>query len=206
MYAMHYFPGSHELNFKRDPATARVLGNYRRLLHAALDFVHAHPKLAPLGPDPLVAHLIAAKGLSEHDVVVIRLVASGRLVTALCAASRLARDPYAREALMQVKAEALEERTRCIIVPQQWLRGAIRTSVSRVLSQSRNVRYSNRQMAAVLKHVKQHRITTLARCAAAVPDHEDPYGVVFAMCCSGVLDIDRSSEISADSWLSSLLR
>lgn len=184
-----------------NPRLARLAEEHTKLYRNVDNYLASHPALVSLGPDPLVQQLVASKGLAAQDVVVVRALAGNRFITVICLPTRVWRDEYGKAALLEVKKEALSMRSHCILVPQRWVKAPIRAAISRTIAISRRVHYGNRQLAAVLKHVRATKITTLAEAARHVPDHDDPIGVVLLLCGQGVLTIDRSGPIGPDAWV-----
>ena len=202
--ALHAHAASSAASHFSNPRLTRLAEEHSKLCRNVDNYLSAHPDLVPLGPDPLVQQLVAAKGLTPRDAVVARTLVGNRLVTVICVPTRIWRDEYGKAALLEVKSEAATSgRSRCILVPQRWIKAPIRSSVARAIARNRRVQYSNRQLAAVLEHVRNRKITTLADAANHVPDHDDPVGMVLLLCGQGLLAIDRSAPIVADSWISS---
>ena len=192
-----------EFAITSDARALRLLHEHRKLSITANNYVLSHPALVGLGDDPVVSHLISSSGFGPHDVVVVRLGAWGKIVTAICVPTRIWRDADLRAGLLDIKREAEEDlRTRCIVVPQRWLRANIRGSVARVIAQARHTRYSPKQMTTIIEHLLRTKISTLAEAAAVIPEHEDPFGAILAMAAQGYVGLDRSAPLKGGSWLS----
>lgn len=188
--------------FHSDARSERLFHEHRKLANCANAYVAAHPELVALGDDPVVSHLVAAAGFAATDIVILRVVAKGRMVTALCVPTRLWRDPPSRARLLELKREAEEIRTTCILVPQRWIKAETRGAVARAIAQARHTRYSHSQMNAVFNHLRQVKISSLAEAASVLVDHDDPFGVILSMCAQGFVDVDRSTPLRASSWIS----
>lgn len=183
-----------------DVRNARFVAEYRKLHQAARNIVSARHELVPLGADPLVDQLLSAAGFAPEDAFAMRLGAKGQMITAICAPTRIWRDPYALQLLLEVKRYAVDLDTRCILVPQGWLRAPVRADVSRTLARSRHAHFTKADLRAVLNHLNRKGISTLLDTAAALDEREDPFGPVLAMIAQGYVQIDRSAPLSRDSW------
>jgi hypothetical protein len=153
-----------------------------------------------MGEDPVVQHLVASAGFGAFDIHVQRVGCDGPIVTVLCVPTRIWRDPESRRLLLEVKVQARALRTCCILVPQRWLRAPVRSSVARVLAGTRHTTYTRRQMTDALSHIDELRITSIIEAASAIKDHDDPVGAILSMVCRGIVDIDRSKPIDADTY------
>jgi hypothetical protein len=191
--------------FNLDARAERFFHEHRKLMNAAKNFVYAHPALVMLGEDPLVDHLIASSGFGPTDLACLRIAGSGRMVTVICVPTRHWRNPEVKARLLEIKREARENRTSCILVPQRWLKADLRSSIARTIARARNVRYSRKHMELVIHHLRAARISTIAEAAGALTEHDDPIGVVLAMAAQGMVHLDRSSALRADSWISTRL-
>lgn len=187
-------------HFESDPRAMRLASEFRKLAAAARNYMSSRPRLFPLGEDPLVRQLVSSAGLGELDVYIHRTGAGQRTVTALCIPTRVWRDNDSRRRLLEIKQQAKALRTSCILVPQRWLRAPVRSSVARVLAAARNISYSRRQKGDVLGHLKEARISSLYETASAIAEHDDPVGAVLAMACHGLLELDRSKVIGANTY------
>lgn len=185
-----------------DARSERFYYEHRKLAARARNYAYAHPRLVVLGEDPLVDHLASAQGFAAIDLVVLRLLAQGRSVTAILVPTRVWRDDDSRARLRQVKQDARSEATRCILVPQKWLKAPIRGKVASAIAQSQGVGYRREHVEQVLAHLREARICTLVEAASAVIDHRDPISAILAMSSEGLVDIDRSSPLSAGTWIS----
>ncbi len=188
--------------FHTDARSERLFHEHRKLSNDAQTYAYAHPRLAVLGEDPVVDHLIASHGFGWHDLVALRLYADGRTITAICVPTRLWRDPDAKSRLLELKSEARLERTACVLVPQRWLRASIRGSVARTIARSRGVQYARAQADAVLAHLTESRISTIAESAACVRDHHDPMSIVLSLASQGFIELDRSAPLRAETLVS----
>lgn len=190
------------LLFGTDARTARLQAEHRRLAQAASNFVASHPRLIPLGDDPMVRQFMAAAGFASVDYHIMRVSVAGRVVTALCIPTRLWRDPEVRRLLLDVKRQSGALRTKCILVPQRWVRATVRASVALALARSRNVRYSRKELDAVIEHLRQVRIGTVMETASILSEHDDPVGAIFSMACQGLIDVDRGGHLTAETFTS----
>ncbi|WIJ25057.1 hypothetical protein [Devosia sp. RR2S18] len=103
--------------------------------------------------------------------------------------------------MLEIKREAYEVRTVCVLVPQRWIKAETRGAVARAIAQSKHTRYSHKEIDAVLKHLRNAKISTLAEVASVLPHHTDPFGVVLSMSAQGFVDIDRSAPLHVGSWI-----
>lgn len=188
-----------------DARSERLFKEYRTLLNLSRNMAYSHPDVIVLGEDPVVEHLRAAAGFERTDLVIMRLLVCGRNVTAIACLTRIWRSPASKKRLLQLKADALKERCRCIIVPQRWLKSPVRCGVARTIAQARTVRFARRHAERVLNHLREVRISTIAEAAAAVTEHSDPVAVILAMASQGLVDLDRRAPLSGRTWLSARL-
>lgn len=192
------------ITFERDARSARLAQEHSKLLQSLFNFVSTHPGLAPLGPDPVVEQLVRAKGFAKFDISTLRVSIKGRVLTAIAVPTRVWRDPESRRSLHAVKAEALASGTRCILVPQRWLRAGLRAQVARTLALSHHVKVRREHIKAVKSLVGAYRMMTLSECASRIQGEDDPVGVVLALCARGQLYIDRTHPIGPESWVASM--
>ena len=184
-----------------DPRLQRLFHEHRKLANRAKNYAYAHPGIIVLGEDPLVDHLAAGAGFGSTDLAMLRISVDGRSVTAICVPTRLWRDPEAKARLLQIKSDARDARTRCILVPQRWLKASVRGSIARSIARARGVSFTREHRDQVLAHLKSARISTILDAARAVSHHEDPGSVVLAMCAQGLVKVDRSSPLRGDTWI-----
>lgn len=192
------------ITFERDARSARLAQEHSKLVQSLFNYVTTHPDLAALGSDLLVEQLIRAKGFSKFDIAILRVSCKRGVLTAIGVPTRIWRDTDSRRFLAEVKAEAFAEGTRCILVPQRWLRGELRAQVARTLALSHHVKVRREHLKAVLDLVGRYRMMTLAQCASAIEGVDDPVGLVLALCARGDLFIDRSRPIGPKSWVASI--
>lgn len=189
------------ITFGNDPRSARRAQEHSKLAQALFNYVSTHPSTIPLGLDPIVLQLLSAKGFSKFDIANLRLVARGVPLTALLVPTRIWRDPDGRAAMFEVKAEAGTLGTKCLLVPQRSMRGTVRAQVARTLALSHYVQVRRAHAEAVLQHLRTVRLASLAECASLLDGHDDPVGVVLALCARGELLIDRAQPIGPRTWV-----
>lgn len=189
------------ITFGHDPRAARLAQEHSKLAQSLFNYVSTRPALIPLGPDPLVRQLLSAKGFSKFDIASLRLAATGVPVTALLVPTRIWRDPEGRATLMEVKRDAGTLGTKCVLVPQRSMRGNVRAQVARTLALSHYIRVRREDAETVTQYVCTERLASLDECASLLEDHEDPVGVVLALCARGDLLIDRTQPIGPKSWV-----
>ena len=197
--------GRTAIELRQDARATRLIHEHRKLKNSARNYVFAHPKLVPLGDDPLVHHLISSAGFADVDFVAIRLAAGRRFITAIVVPTRIWRDPEARASLLEAKRDARTLGTSCLLIPQRWVRAPNRSAVSRLIAQARHARYTKAQEDAIFDHLHLAKIRTIMECAGAINGHEDPVAVVLAMAASGLIDIDRSAPLNDKTWVSTKL-
>ena len=185
-----------------DPRSQRLANEHRKLEISLQNVLRSYPGLIPLGTDPLVRQLLTAIGFDTVDFVATMLLANGKRFTVVAVPTRIWRDLYCRNQLIEMKKEAKSLGTRSVLVPQRCIRGNTRAEIGRTLSRSRYVKYSDTQMDAVLNHVRRNRTTTIRDCATNIEGHDDPMGVVLLLCAQGILNLDRSRRISGSSRIS----
>lgn len=195
-------PATH---FHTDAKSERHQHEHRKLKASARNFAFAHPKLMSMGEDPVIEHLMASAGFGSSDFFALRITVNGRAATAICVPTRVWRDSDARARLLETKREASAIRTKVLLVPQRWLRAPIRSSVARTIANARNARYNRADVRCVLEHLRTARIATLADAANVLSGHDDPFAVVLCMSGQGFIDIDRSTPLRADTWVSARL-
>jgi len=189
------------LRLDSDPRAERLLHEHRKLAACTRSYVQSRPDLASLGDDPLINQLLASNGFSAIDAVVCRVAFDGRIVTAIVVPTRVWRDQEARARLFEIKGQAAAIRTAVILVPQRWIRADIRNSVARLIAQSRNTRVQQKQLRDILAFLRKERITTITEAASVISDHRDPFGALLALAAQGLIDIDRSRKLAADSFV-----
>ena len=192
----------HTVEFHEDARSARLSAEHKKLENLARNFAHAHPRILVMGTDPFVDHLAITTGFAATDVVVLRLSVAGRPVTAIAVHTRVWRSPEAKARLLELKREARQARTFCIVVPQKWLKAEVRSSVARTIAHARNARYKRAHVNSILEHLRRERISTIAETAAVIDDHEDPIAVILALASQGMVDLDRRAPLRASTWLS----
>lgn len=188
------------LTFHNDPRSARLAHERRRLEKSLFDLVRTKRSTMALGKDPLVVQLAAAKGFKADDLVVLRIAVRTRLATVVCVPTRLWKDPASKQMLLELKREAKALRTNCLLLPQSCVRGNLRANNARLLARALQVSCSERERRSVLDHVREARICTIGEAASAL-SHDDPIGVVLHLCAVGEILIDRSSGITAETWI-----
>lgn len=188
-------------NLSNDPRSERLFHEHRKLAACARSFVQSRPDLASLGDDPVLSQMLASNGFGAHDAVVGRVAFDGKVVTAIVVPTRIWRDSDARARLRDIKTQAASMRTAVILVPQRWIRAEVRNSVARLIAQSRNTRVEQKQLRAILTFLRQERITTLSEAASVIRDHHDPFGALLGLAAKGLIDIDRSRKLGADSFV-----
>jgi hypothetical protein len=189
------------ITFGNDPRSARLAQEHSKLAQSLFNYVSTNPASISLGPDPLVKQLLSAKGFSKFDIVCLRVVALGLPFTALAVPTRIGRDPDWRAALLEAKTEAGILGTKCLLVPQRSIRGNVRAQVARTLAMSHYVQFRREHAEAIRLHVRVERLASLAECASLIDDHDDPIGIVLALCACGDLLIDRTQPIGPSSWV-----
>lgn len=193
-------------HFQEDPRAMRLASEFRKLAASARNVLHSRHHLTPLGNDPVVEHLVSSAGFGEFDVFVHRTGARERIVTALCVPTRVWRDSDCRHTLLDIKHRAAGMGTSCILVPQRFLRAPVRSSVARVLAAARNTPYARSHKKQVLDHLSTVRISSLAEAASAIVAHDDPVGVVLAMACHGLIDVDRTKPLASGTYVAAAMR
>lgn len=193
------------VSFYANAKSERRFHEHRKLYAMARDYILSHPDMMLLGEDPLADHLLSSSGFSPHDIAVLRIVAKGKLVTALCVPTRLWRDPEARNTLLELKRDAIGARTSCVLVPQASVKAPVRAARARLISRARNTGFSRAQMQMVLQHLGKVRISTIAEAACCVVGHDDPMGVVLALIGQGLVTYDRRYPLGPDTFVSSRL-
>lgn len=189
-------------HFQNDPRVARFAAEHKKLATAAKNYAYATPGLVALGEDPVVEQLLSAAGFPKLDAYVLRLIAWGSLVTAICVPTRVWREPECRSVLREIKAQAAENLTKCILVPQWSAKAEVRATVARVLATARHTTFDRDDKNRVLDHLDAKKISTIGNAAALLRDHDDPVGAVLAMACTGHIDVDRSRILSGSTWIS----
>lgn len=192
------------ITFGQDARSARLAQEHSKLVQSLFNYVSTNPGLAALGPDPLVQQLVSAKGFPKYDIAILRVSTKSLIMTAIGVPTRVWRDAEARRSLREVKAEAAAEGTRCLLVPQRWVRGEVRGQVARTLALSHHVKVRREHIQAVADLLGAYRMMTLAQCASRISDVDDPVGVVLALCARGKLFIDRTRPIGPESWVASI--
>lgn len=192
------------------PRNARIAAEHRRIRYNLGTIVAADCRLAALHPNPLVDQLLAAHGFDPQEAFSMRLIATRPTIvsnpiaqavafTAIIASSRAWHRGTDRELLHSVKQQALNERVRCILVPQRALAAPMRLATAKLISASRYVNFTATDRLVVLSHVQDEGWSTLSDCAALISHHPDPAGAILALVAKGDISIDRSRPIGPHS-------
>ena len=189
------------ITFGHDGRAGRLAQEHFLLTRSLYNYASTQSVVVPLGADPLVDQLASAKGFSKFDLAILRAVAKGTFFTIVGVPTRIWRDAQSRSILLDMKAEASACGTKCVLIPQRCIRTGVRAQVAKTLAMSNRVRIRREHAKAVKQHVYAMRVSSVAACASQVIGHEDPVGVVLALCARGQLLIDRTKPIGLGSWV-----
>lgn len=190
--------------FYENPKAARRAAEHVKLSRSLAAEIASRTHIVPLGPDPLVQHLISSKGFAPDDVVVSRVTMERRYITVLCVPTRVWRNPDERQLLLELKCEAALMGTKVVLVPQRWVRAEIRSGIARAIASARRNPIGREDLGTVLARVRAVKMATLAECVEALGDgHPNAIGTVLSMCAQGYLAIDRNKRLGPGTWVAS---